>query len=129
MDKQSLQRESTPELVASLLEQLGDLVKTELSLAKAELRADVTRDVSAIAGFGAAASCGIGGLSLLLAAVVLGLATVMDAWAAALIVAVAVQAIGAMAGFIGYKRRVHNPLAKTQRTIKEDVKWTKETLS
>jgi hypothetical protein len=119
----------TGQLVGDLLKQSTELMKKELELAKAELRSDFKREIAAAKGLGVAGVCALCGLNLLLVAAVFGLATMMPGWAAALIVAGVVLAIGTVFGLIGWSKRVKTPLEKTQKTLKEDVQWAKERMA
>jgi hypothetical protein len=65
----------------------------------------------------------------MLVASALALGTVLAEWAAALIVAAAVLAVGTVAGLIGWKKRVTNPLESTRRSLREDALWAKERLA
>jgi hypothetical protein len=80
-------------------------------------------------GFAVAALFGLLGVGLLCAAAVLGLATSMSAWAAALVVGVAMLVIAGIAAAVARSKRVKNPLEKTQKTLKEDVQWAKERMA
>jgi phosphoserine phosphatase len=119
----------TTELVGRLFEQSADLVKKEVTLAKTELMSDLRRELEVAEGFGVAALCGLCGLNLILVALALALALVMPGWGAALIVAAVVLGVGALAAKLGWNRRVTNPLERTRRSVKEDVRWTKERLA
>jgi hypothetical protein len=120
---------STGELVGAMFKQSAELVMKEVALAKTELRADLQREVKMAEGLGVAAICGLCAVNLLLVAGALALAQVMPAWAAAMIVAAAVLAVGALAGALGWGKRVIHPFERTQRTLKEDVRWAKERLA
>ena len=82
-------------------------------------------------GLGVAGLCAIFGVQLLLTALVLGLmeAGVLPGWAAALIVAAVIFAIGAGVGLWGWGRRVRKPLDTTRRSLQEDVRWAKERMA
>jgi uncharacterized membrane protein YqjE len=118
---------STGELVREMLTQASDLVKKEVELAKTEIRADVKQQIGAAKGLGIAAVCALTTLNLVLVAIALALE--IEGWLAVLIVAAVVAVIGAVAGLIGWSRRVRTPLERTQKTVKEDVKWAKEKLA
>jgi Flp pilus assembly protein TadB len=78
---------STADLVKLATEQIRDLVREEVNLAKAEM-AEKGKQVGTGAGmFGVAAGLAFFGTGVLLAAATLALALVLPAWAAALIVA------------------------------------------
>lgn len=119
----------TGQLVGELVKESTALVRKEIELARAEIKEDLKREISTAKGLGVAGVCLLSGLSVLLVAAALGLATVMPAWAAALLVGGVVLAAGAVVGLIGWSRRVKAPLERTQRTLKEDVRWAKERMA
>jgi uncharacterized membrane protein YqjE len=120
---------STAELVKEIARESRELVKTQVDLAKAELRADLAHEKTTIAGLGVAALAGLIGVTLLLVTAILALAKVMPAWLAGLVVSGFVLLVAGVAGWIGWKRRVREPLARTRHALKEDVRWTKERLA
>jgi hypothetical protein len=65
----------------------------------------------------------------MLVACALALGKVLPEWAAALIVAGAVLAVGTIAGVVGWGKRVKKPMEATLRTLKEDALWAKERLA
>jgi len=78
---------SLPELVERLSQDVRELVRAEVALARAEI-VDSARRLSVAAGLvTAAAVCAIAVFAVLVAAAILGLATAIPAWLAALIVA------------------------------------------
>jgi hypothetical protein len=105
------------------------LARKEIELAKAEIRADLQAQIGTIKAFGVGALAALFGVNLLLVAGVLALGLTIAAWLAALIVGGALVLIAAIAGYIGWKRMVTNPLALTRQTLKEDVRWVKERLA
>jgi hypothetical protein len=121
----------TRDLVTELARKASDLAKTEIALAKAEAKEDIRREIKMASGLGIAGVCGILTLSLLLVAVAFALqeSGAMPGWLAALVVAAAVLAIGTIAGLVGWAKRVKRPLDRTQRSLKENVRWAKETIS
>ncbi len=92
------------ELVGQMSEQVSRLVRDELRLAQAELKEKGTAAGVGIGLFGGAGIIAAYGLGVLIAAAVLGLATVMSAWLAALIVGVAVLAIAGIVALVGKNR-------------------------
>ncbi|GFO64038.1 phage holin family protein [Geomonas paludis] len=115
------------ELVSELTGEVRVLFRQELDLFTAEMKEKLV----ALAKDGAA--IGVGGVLLytgflvLLAAIVLGLATVMPAWGAALVVALGLIAIGAVLVLKGGKD-VKEMDAKPEQTVgalKETVQWAK----
>jgi hypothetical protein len=59
----------------------------------------------------------------------LALATSIPGWMAALVVGGVLLAGGVVAGYIGWRHMVTNPLALTRQTVREDARWVKERLA
>jgi uncharacterized membrane protein YqjE len=118
--------------VSDLVKQLSDnathLVRAEVELAKAEL-AEKGKQAGIGAGmFGGAGVFAFYGLGALVAAGIAALATGVDTWLAALIVAVVLFAVAGVAALLG-KNRVQKatPPAPKQaiETTKQDIETTK----
>jgi uncharacterized membrane protein YqjE len=120
---------STGELINQLVKQTSELVKTEVALARAEIKEDIRNEVKMASGLGVAAVCALCTLNMLLVAVAMALATRIAPWASALIVAAVVLAVGTVAGIVGWAKRVRAPMEKTQKTLKEDLQWARERIS
>jgi uncharacterized membrane protein YqjE len=116
---------STSQLVIETTREAMQLIKSEIELAKTELKADVARELSAIKTLGLALLGAVAALNLLLVSGALGLATVMPAWAAGLAVTGVVALVAAIAGAVGWKH-VKAPLARTRKSLEEDARWVKE---
>jgi uncharacterized membrane protein YqjE len=120
---------STKELVQELAEQTTTLVRKELALAQIELKEKGKR--AGIGGglFGVAGLLALCGLGALIASAILALATAVDAWLAALIVALVVFAAAGIAALVG-KGQVQQatPPAPEQAidSTKQDVREIKE---
>ena len=125
----SMQQLSNRELIGSVIENATQLAKKEIELAKSELRADIKKEVAMAKGLGVAGLCALWSVSLMLVACALALGKVIPEWAAALIVAGAVLAVGTIAGVVGWGKRVKKPMEATLRTLKEDALWAKERLA
>jgi hypothetical protein len=125
----SVEAMSNRELLSHLIDNATLLAKKEIELAKAELKQDIKAEVGMAKGLGVGALCALCTVNLMLVASALALGTVLAEWAAALIVAAAVLAVGTVAGLIGWKKRVTNPLESTRRSLKEDALWAKERLA
>ena len=123
-----LRSSSTADLVKHLTEQTSDLVRKELELAKTEL-SEKARTAGAGAGMlGGAGVAGLLALGALTACVILLLAQGMDAWLAALIVAVVYAAVAGVLAMNGRERvKEGMPPApeQTVETVKEDVQWAR----
>jgi uncharacterized membrane protein YqjE len=116
------------ELLKELSTQTTTLVKQELELAKAEMAEKGKRAGIGAGMFGGAGLVGMLALGALTACVIAALATAMDLWLAALIVAVVYAAIaGALALAGKQKTREAVPPAPEQaiESTKEDVQWAK----
>jgi uncharacterized membrane protein YqjE len=120
---------STPELVKTALAELGELAKTHVALARAELRADVKAELAAAKGLAIGGIAALLGVNLLLVTGILALSLVMPAWGAGLVVTGAVLLIAAIVAGIGWKRLVRDPIHRTRHELKEDVRWTKEQMA
>lgn len=121
----------TRDLVTEVARKASALVRKEVELAKAEVRADLRTEIKMASGLGVAGLCAIFTVQLLLTAVVLALmeAGVLPGWAAALVVAAVVLALGTAVGLWGWARRVRKPLDTTRRSLQEDVRWAKEQIA
>lgn len=96
--------DSTGELVSRLSQDVSRLVRDELRLAQVEVAGKAKK-----AGIGAGLLGGAGvialyGVGVLIATAILALALVLDAWLAALIVAVVLLVVAGIAALIGKKR-------------------------
>ena len=116
---------STSELVVETTREALTLIRSEIELAKAELKADLASEISAIKGLGLAVLGALAALNLLLVSGALGLATLMPAWAAGLVVAGLVALVAVVAGLVGWKH-IKAPLARTRKSLQEDARWVKE---
>jgi len=119
---------TTGELISRLSEEVRELVRSELRLAKVEMT-DKARDTGIGVGmFGTAGVIALYGLGVLVATAILALALVLDAWLAALIVGVVLLAVAGVAALLGRSRmRQAAPLAPTETAdnVKQDVATVK----
>lgn len=108
---------------------ISDLVKAEVALAKAELSDGVKAKAIGAGAFTAAGLLGWLGLQGLLITLGFVLAIWLPAWAAALVVTVALLAGAGIAAMIG-KRKIATPVSldTTKANVEEDVAWTKSHL-
>ncbi len=119
---------SVAELVKQLSEQTSRLAQQEVKLAKAELSVKAKRAGIGAGMFGGAGVFGFYMLGALTAAAILGLATAVVAWLAALIVA---AAFGAIAGLLALQGKTKVQQATppvpeaASESVKEDVQWAK----
>jgi hypothetical protein len=92
---------SVKELIEGLSEQTQALARKEVELAKAEVTEKGKRLGMGAGAFGAAGIIGLFAFGALTAALVLLLATAVDAWIAALIVAAVYAGIAGIAALVG----------------------------
>jgi hypothetical protein len=116
------------DLVKQLASQTSTLVRQELDLAKAEMSAKAATAGKGAGLSGGAAFTGLLAAGALTACLILVLSEAMDAWLAALIVAVVMGAVAAVLGLAGRNKvRQATPAVpeQTVETVKEDVEWAK----
>ncbi|MDQ6816901.1 MAG: phage holin family protein [Actinomycetota bacterium] len=116
------------ELMKELASQTSTLVRQELDLAKAEMAQKGKQAGLGVGMFGAAGIVGFLAVVALTACFVAALATGMDVWLAALIVAIVYAAIAGALAFVGRNRvkEATPPVPEqTIETVKEDVEWAK----
>jgi uncharacterized membrane protein YqjE len=117
---------SNRDLWKTLLSDATELVKTEVTLAKTELRRDLKREASMAAGMGAGALLAYAGIILLFVTVVLALSTVMPAWAAGLVMTGLLFAAAGASAALGWAKRVRTPLERTRREAQATLSLAKE---
>ena len=117
-------------LLSDLASETILLIRQEMALLKAELSEKFGRIGQGATALGAGALIAFSGWLVLLAAAVLGLATVVPAWLAALIVALLVLAIGGALVYIGKSRFDADSLMpqRSLRSLREDEQWLRERL-
>jgi len=122
---------SIGELIGNISNDLSQLFRQEVDLAKAELKQEAGKAGKAAGMLGGAGFAGYLAVVLLSFALVFGLANVMDPGWAALIVAVLWGIIGAVLYAVGRKRlKDVDPVPhRTVDTIKEDAQWLKNPTS
>jgi uncharacterized membrane protein YqjE len=120
---------STGQLVSQLSTQLSTLVRDEIRLAQLEVTGKAKKAGLGAGLFGAAGIFAWFGVGALVAAAILGLATAMDGWLAAIIVGVALFVIAGIAALVGKKEVSQSspPLpAEAIDGVKTDVRTVKE---
>jgi uncharacterized membrane protein YqjE len=118
---------SLGELFGELTHEFGQLVRSEMELARVELKEEAGRAGRAGAMLGAAAAAGYLALALLAFAAAWGLAEVIEPGWAFLVVGLAVGAVAAVLAVTGRNRlREVSPLPdQTVETLKEDARWAR----
>ncbi|MGH3347606.1 MAG: phage holin family protein [Nocardioides sp.] len=115
-------------LVHDLSTQIPELVRSELRLAQAEMTEKGKRAGLGIGMFSGAGLLAFLGLATLVATAILALAQALDAWLAALIVAVIVLLGAGLLALLGKKQVTEATPAKPERAvegIKEDIATVK----
>jgi membrane protein len=124
----SQEQASVGELVKQLSEQTSRLARLEVELAKSELQTKGKRAGIGIGMFGGAGLVALYAVGALIAAAILGLATAVKGWLAALIVAVVLAAVAGILAMQG-KSKVQQATPPTPEqateSVKEDVQWAK----
>jgi hypothetical protein len=121
-----LRTQPTRRLLHNAFSDAQTLVKDEIALAKAELRADLKAELAMVKGLAVSALIALCVLNLLLVAVVLALAHVMPGWGAALVVGLVLTALASIIAAVAWRKRVVTPLERTRRTLRDDLHWMKE---
>jgi hypothetical protein len=123
------QDSSTSELVRQMSEQVTSLVRNELRLAQLEMTSKGKRAGLGVGAFGGGGILALYGIGCLLAAAIIGLATVVAAWLAALIIGAVVLIIAASAAWFGRAQLSNATPPVPQQaaaSVKEDVQEIRE---
>ncbi len=122
--------QSLGELLGRLSSDFGELVSTQVELAKVEIKEEVAKAGKGAGMMGGGAVAGLLALTLLSFAAAWGLAEVIPEGFAFLIVG-AVWAIAAAVLFITGRNRLSavEPIPETRDSIKEDIEWARQQTS
>jgi hypothetical protein len=119
---------SVGQLLGSLVTETGTLVRQEIHLASTELAQKAKKGVLEIGVVGVGGSLAHAGLLAIIAAVILGLGTLIPMWIAAAVIGVAATGAGLVLvqrGVAGL--RAIDPLPeRTIETLQQDKTWVKE---
>ena len=118
----------TSALLSKVSRELSELTKKELELAKAEIRADLKKEIAMARSFAIAAVAALCFLDMLFVAAAFWLSAFLPGWAAALIVAGGLLLFAVAFGWIGWKKKV-TPLESTRKTLKENWQWAKSRIA
>jgi hypothetical protein len=119
--------ESIRALLRRLMDELATLFRQEVALATAEVSGALTRMLLGMTSVATGAAVLYAGFLVLLAAAVLGLATMMSPWLAALVVGLVASVIGL--GMVYGGRKAFDPTALKPRRTVESLRQDKETLT
>ena len=129
MPAASAAERSAGDLVKDLSEQVSRLVRDELKLAQVEMTAKGKRAGAGAGLLGGSGLLALYGAACLLAAAIIGLARVVPAWLAALIVGAAVLAAAGVVALLGrgqFKKAVPPVPEQAVDSVKADVAEVKE---
>jgi uncharacterized membrane protein YqjE len=115
-------------LVHQLSQQIPELVRSEIRLAQAEVTEKGKRAGVGIGMFSVAGLLAFFAVATLITTAILALALVLDAWLAALVVALVLLAAAAVAGLAGRNKVTQATPAKPERAIegiREDIATVK----
>jgi hypothetical protein len=119
------------ELFSELVQETSTLVRKEVELAKTEMTAKASHVAKDAAVIGVGGGVALLGAIALLAAVILGLGTIIPLWLSALLVGAVLCGVGAALALGGLKKLKHiDPVPRqTVRTLQEDKQWLREQVS
>jgi Putative Actinobacterial Holin-X, holin superfamily III len=117
---------SLGDLVAELTNELSRLIRQEMELARRDVTSRLTQAGRGAGMVATGGSLALGGLFVVLAAIVLALTALgLDAWLAALIVGIGTLGVGYLVVKAGLARVTRTSIvpAGAIESIKEDAKW------
>ena len=111
-----------------IVRNLQEMVRSEIRLAKVEIRGEVRQAVSSGAWIAAGGVAAMSAWIFLLWALAFVLATRMSMWAATLIVALVMAGAAAALVITGIRRatRIHPMPERTLESVKENLEWMKQ---
>jgi uncharacterized membrane protein YqjE len=118
---------SIGDVLSDIVDDVQQIVRAEVRLARAEIREKLGRARFAAIFFATAGVAAVMAFGLVLLAGVFALATVWPAWAAALAVAAGTALLGGLLWMAGIRRirALHVTPQKTIDSIKENIQWAK----
>jgi len=116
---------SMADVVKDIIGNVQDMIRSEVRLAKAELREETTRTMGGAKMLGIAAGLGFFAGAFLLTGIALLLALVMPAWIATLLMAVVLGVPAAILFGKGRSQLTVPTPTKTIDNVKENVEWMK----
>jgi uncharacterized membrane protein YqjE len=119
---------SIADVLQDIMRDVQEIVRSEVRLAKTELREEAIKAKTAAGLLGAAAITALFAAFFVLLAVVYALTLVMAGWAAALLVGIGLTVLATvmvMAGLSRFKQIQATP-ARAMDSMKENVEWVKQ---
>lgn len=119
---------STGDLVRELVSDVEDIIRSEIRLAKIEIKEEVVKAGRAGGAFAGAAVFALFGLAFVLATCAAALAIAIPIWAALLVMGfLTLIMAGALYSFGRTQmKKVHPVPERTVATLKEDVQWVRQ---
>jgi len=124
----ALGERSIADVLQDIIRDVQEIVRSEVRLAKTELREEAVKAKTAAGLLGAAAVTAFFAVLFVLLALVYALAIVMSGWAAALIVGVGLAVVATVMVMAGLKRwkQIQATPARAMDSMKENVEWVKQ---
>jgi len=118
---------SIGQILQDIVNHVSDIIRSEIRLAKVEVRQDATHFAKAGTWIGVAGILAFYAVGFVLLSAVYGLQGVMPSWLAALIVGVAVGIVAITLYLTGRKKLAQASLRpdKTIQTLEDNVTWFK----
>jgi hypothetical protein len=119
---------SVPEVLQDIVGNIQEIIRSEFSLAKVEIKHEAAQAKGPVIMWLMGGALGLYALGFLLFTAVLGMATVMPIWIAALIVGAVLTVVSiALLSAAGKRlKQVHKVPERTIESLKENVQWAKE---
>ena len=116
------------DVLQDIVRNLQEIVRSEVRLAKVEIRGEAKRAVSSGIWIAAGGAGALTAWAFLLWTGAYLLATRMPMWAATLVVAVVIMAVASVLIIVGIRRltRIHPVPERTVESIKENLEWMKQ---
>jgi uncharacterized membrane protein YqjE len=125
----AIERErSISDVVQDIIRNIQEMLRSEVRLAKTELREEAAKAKSSVVLLGGGAASAFFAVFFLLLMTVYALTRLVPDWAAALIVAGLMAVVAGLMLSAGMKRfkQVHPTPERTVENIKENVEWMKQ---
>ncbi len=119
---------SVSDVFQDILRNLQEMVRSEIRLAKVEIKGEVKHAVSSSIWIAAGIVAAMSAWNFLLWTLAYAVASRMSMWAATLVVAVVMAAIAGALTMVGIRRaRQINPIPeRTIESVKENLEWMKQ---
>ena len=119
---------SVPEVLQDIVGNIQEIIRSEFTLAKIEVKQEAAQAKGLLVMWLIGGALGLYALGFMLFTAMLGMATVMPMWLAALIVAVVltVISIALLSAASNRLKQVQKVPERTIETLKENVQWAKE---